>query len=194
MTRRTAGVAVAIAALAWAAPARAGDPIMPLSQVHRGMHCTGYSVVQGTDISSFHADVIDVVSAAGSDTGEPGILIQVSGPAVDSTGIGEGFSGSPIYCPDDHGVQRNIGAIGFGVGDYGNRKALATPIEAILGESVNPPRGGFGSRRARGRGRPLRAPVTITRPSSRVRPPVAPARPPAPRDVLAAPSPPRPRV
>src|SRR5436305_720352 len=82
MRRRTAGLAVAIAALAWAAPAQAGDPIMPLSQVHRGMHCTGYSVVQGTDISSFHADVIDVVSAGGSDTGEPAILIQASGPAV----------------------------------------------------------------------------------------------------------------
>src|SRR5256885_13041125 len=108
MTRRTAGLAVAIAALAWAAPARAGDPTMPLSQVHRGMHCTGYSVVQGTDISSFHADVIDVVSSGGSDTREPAILIQASGPAVDATGIAEGFSRSPIYCPDDHGVQRNI--------------------------------------------------------------------------------------
>src|SRR5204862_3535803 len=107
MTRRTAGLAVAIAALAWAAPARAGDPIMPLSQVHRGMHCTGYTVVHGTDISSFDADVIDVISASGSDTAEPAILIQASGPAVDSTGIAETYSGSPIYCPDAHGVQRN---------------------------------------------------------------------------------------
>src|SRR5437763_16110352 len=112
MTRRTAGLAVTIAALAWAAPARAGDPIMPLSQVHKGMHCTAYSVIQGTDISSFNADVIDVT--------EDGILINSSGPAVDSTGIGEGFSGSPIYCKDSQGVARVIGAIAAGIGDYGN--------------------------------------------------------------------------
>ena len=96
MNRLPAALAGLLGALAFAAPAQAGDPIMPLSQVHRGMHCTGYSVVQGTDISSFHADVIDVVSSGGSDTGEPAILIQASGPAVDATGIAEGFSGSPI--------------------------------------------------------------------------------------------------
>src|SRR2546423_13680761 len=126
MRRRTAGLAVAVAGLGGAGPARAGDPIMPLSQVHRGMHCTGYSVVQGTDISSFHADVIDVVSSGGSDTGEPAILIQASGPAVDATGIAEGFSGSPIYCPDDHGGQPNIGAIGLGGGGFRHKKAPGT--------------------------------------------------------------------
>jgi len=89
MNRLPAALAVAVASLLLAAPARAGDPIMPLSQVHKGMHCTAYSVIQGTDISSFNADVIDVT--------EDGILINSSGPAVDSTGIGEGFSGSPIY-------------------------------------------------------------------------------------------------
>src|SRR3954465_11898907 len=103
MTRRTTGLAVAIAALAWAAPARAGDPIMPLSEVHSGMHCTGYSVVQGTDISSFDADVVDVVAGAPSEDGAR-ILIEASGPAVDRTGIGPGFSGSPIYCPDGAGT------------------------------------------------------------------------------------------
>ena len=50
------------AALASAAPAAAaGDPIMPLSQVRSGMHCTGYSVVRGTAISSFDVEVLDVV-------------------------------------------------------------------------------------------------------------------------------------
>src|SRR5205823_9214934 len=107
------------------------DPIMPLSQVHKGMHCTAYSVIQGTDISSFDVDVIDVT--------EDGILINASGPAVDSTGIGEGFSGSPIYCPDSQGVARNICAIAAGIGDYGNHKALATPIERILASPVEAP-------------------------------------------------------
>src|SRR4051812_10426188 len=103
-------LAAAVAALLVpAAPAlAAGDPIMPLSDVHAGMHCTGYSVVRGTDISSFDVDVVDVADGYGLPTA-PAILVDVSGPAVDATGIGPGFSGSPIYCADAAGVMRNIG-------------------------------------------------------------------------------------
>jgi hypothetical protein len=153
MKRLPALLAGLLGALAFAAPAQAGDPIMPLSQVHRGMHCTGYSVIRGTDISSFDVDVIDVT--------EDGILISASGPAVDQTGIGEGFSGSPIYCQDSQGVARNIGAIAAGIGDYGNHKALATPIEQMLTEPVVPPsRNGAGTAPRRGAQPPL-PPLTI---------------------------------
>ena len=101
-------VAAAVAALLVpAAPAFAGDPTMPLWQVSAGMRCTGYSVVQGTTISSFNVDVLDV--AGGEATAGARILIGVSGPAVDATGIGPGFSGSPIYCPDGAGTSRLMG-------------------------------------------------------------------------------------
>jgi hypothetical protein len=146
--------AAALATLAAAAPAQAGDPIMPLDQVHKGMQCTGYSVIQGTTISSFDVEVIDVTPA--------GILISASGPAVDGTGLGEGFSGSPIYCDDGDGVQRNIGAVGYGIGEYGNRKALATPIETILASPVNPPRHRSAHGKLDARMRPLLAPLTIS--------------------------------
>jgi hypothetical protein len=126
--------------LAVAAPASAaGDFIMPLSQVHSGMRCTGYSVVRGTDISSFDVEVLDVVDGDPSEDG-PRILVQVSGPAVDSTGIGPGFSGSPIYCRDESGTQRNIGAISESIGEYGGKVVLATPIEAILSNKVDAPK------------------------------------------------------
>src|SRR3954467_12674745 len=103
MNRSPALLAGLLSALAFASPANAGDPIMPLSQVHRGMHCTGYSVIRGTDISSFNVDLIAL-------TGD-GILFNASGPAVDETGIGEGFSVFPFYCKDSQGVALNIGAI-----------------------------------------------------------------------------------
>ncbi|MDX6639322.1 MAG: hypothetical protein QOF12_333, partial [Solirubrobacteraceae bacterium] len=108
----------ALALLVPAAPAAAaGDPIMPLSQVQRGMHCTGYSVVFGTDIASFDVLVDDVVTDA-SNTAD--ILVTVSGPAVDATGVGPGFSGSPVYCPSpSDGTPEVIGAISEGIGDYG---------------------------------------------------------------------------
>src|SRR3954469_3964599 len=132
-------LAAAVAAvLASAGPAFAGDPIMPLSDVHAGMHCTGYSVIHGTDISPFGVDVLDVADGDAVSV-PPRILVQVSGPAVDATGIGPGFSGSPIYCTDSLGVSRNIGAISESIGEYGGRTALATPIESILATPLDPP-------------------------------------------------------
>src|SRR3954452_14413276 len=90
--------ASALALLTAAAPAGAAEPIMPLSQVHRGMKCTGLTVIQGTDISSFDVEVLDVVAGDPGDR-QPLILVRASGPAVDPTGIAEGFSGSPPPLP-----------------------------------------------------------------------------------------------
>jgi hypothetical protein len=151
MRTRTA-VATVAALLATAAPAGAeGDPIMPLSQVRQGMRCTAYSVVRGTEVTSFEAEVVDVV---GGDSGSR-ILVKVSGPAVDSTGVGAGFSGSPIYCPDDQGTARNIGAISETIGDYGGKTVLATPIEAILAANPDPVPAAGASRRT------LASPITV---------------------------------
>ncbi len=162
MFRRAALAAtVALLALVAAAPARAGDPIMPLSQVHRGMHCTGYTVIQGTDVSSFDVEVLDVVVAG---TGLQGaqILVRASGPAVAGTGVAAGFSGSPVYCADDGGVQRVIGAIANGLGDYGSSTVLVTPIEAILGETPDPPVGARHDRALLRSARPLATPLTVS--------------------------------
>ncbi|MEY2515632.1 MAG: hypothetical protein QOJ89_2990 [bacterium] len=119
------------------AVADAADPIMPLGEVAAGMHCTALTVVHGTAITSFDVEVLDVIDRQRPDNAR--ILIRVSGAAVDATGIGPGFSGSPIYCPDAAGVARNIGAVSAGIGEYGGRVALATPIEAILAEPIEPP-------------------------------------------------------
>jgi hypothetical protein len=126
--------------LVLAAPARAGDPIMPLEQVGQGQRCTAYSVFQGTRISTFDAEVVDVVAGDRANDA-PRILLRFSGPAIDRTGVGPGFSGSPIYCPDRDGVQRVIGAISESVGEYGGTLALATPIQQILDQPVEPPTG-----------------------------------------------------
>ena len=133
----------------------AGGPIMPLSQVQPGMHCTGETVVQGTTISSFNVDVIDVVEAPGEGAR---ILVQVSGPVVDTTGVAEGYSGSPVYCPDSFGTLENAGAISEGIGQYGNNVVLVTPIEQMLGEPVQPPPD---APRLAARPRPLLGPLTV---------------------------------
>jgi hypothetical protein len=134
-SRLAAGLAALLSLLIPTAAHAAGDPIMPLSQVQSGMVCTGYSVIRGTEITSFEVDVIDVL--AGPDAQ---ILVKVSGPAVDETGIAEGFSGSPVKCVDPaDGVAKTIGAIAQGTGDYGNKLVLVTPIETMLGEQVDVP-------------------------------------------------------
>jgi hypothetical protein len=132
----------------------AGDPIMPLSQVHAGMNCTARTVIHGTAISTFDVHVIDIVQ---DPVQGARILISVSGPAVDQTGVAEGFSGSPIYCSDGI-TDRVIGAISEGIGQYGNNVALATPIEQMLGEPVKPPRN---APRMAFRTHPLAGPLTV---------------------------------
>ena len=146
--------ALALPVLALPAPALAGDPTMPLSQVEPGMTCEGRSVVKGTEISTFDVEVIDVIRE-----GPPylhRILARASGPAVDETGLGFGFSGSPVYCPGPGGPAV-AGAVSEGLGDYGNKLTLLTPIEEILKEPAGPvpPAGIAGAR-------PLAGPLTFT--------------------------------
>ncbi len=134
---------------------------MPLDQVRRGMECTGRTVIQGTAITEFDVLVLDVISG---DSAAPGarILVRTSGPAVDQTGIGPGFSGSPVYCRGSDGVQRVVGAISESIGAYGNFDVLVTPIEQILGET---PEAGASARSApalRRGARPLATPLTVS--------------------------------
>jgi hypothetical protein len=132
-----------------------GGPIMPVSEVHGGMDCAGETVVHGTTISPFGVHVIDIVQ----DPVEGArILVRVSGAAVAGTGVAEGFSGSPVYCPDAVGTMENIGAISEGVGQFGNDVVLVTPIEQMLGEPITPP---SSAPRLAEAGRPLLAPLTV---------------------------------
>ena len=155
---------------------------MPLSQVRPGMDCIGLSVVRGTAVTSFDVEVIDVVRGDNPERG-PRILVRVTGPAVDATGIGPGFSGSPILCRDAAGVQRTAGALSEAVGEFGNEVALATPIEEVLGVSPETP----GTARAAPPSRPLAAPLTVAGLSPSMRRTLGAAARRARRIVLAAP-------
>ena len=134
--RRLVLAAVA-AALAAPAPALAADPILPLAEVPVGAHCTGLTVVRGTDVTSFDVEILDVIGADLPRSAR--ILVRVSGPAVDATGVGPGFSGSPVICTGADGVRRTMGAISETIGEFGGKTVLATPIEAMLAQPAIPP-------------------------------------------------------
>ncbi len=133
---------------------------MPLASVKAGMNCKALSVIRGTAPSEFSAKVLDVIrgdpTAAGSR-----ILVQVSGPAVDATGVGSGFSGSPVYCTGADKVRRNAGAISETVGSFGNKVVLVTPIEQILGEAPDAPRAARSAPALLRAAMPLATPLTV---------------------------------
>jgi hypothetical protein len=120
------------------------------------MQCTGLSVVKGTTISSFDVEILDVIAPEAGLSG-PRILIRVSGPAVDTTGIGPGFSGSPVICDG-----RNAGAISEGLGEYGNHVALATPIEGMLHDRPSAPAAARRDPALLRAARPLQTPLTVS--------------------------------
>ncbi len=148
--------------------ALAADPIMPLSEVQIGMQCTGYSVFKGTAVETFDVEIVDVVGEAAIGATPPALLVKVSGERIDPTGVGPGFSGSPVYCPGADGVAKNAGAIAATIGDYGGKTVLATPIEAIIGTPIPALRTASISRRqalrdARllARAKPLATPISV---------------------------------
>jgi hypothetical protein len=143
-------------ALLPAAVAEAADPIMPLSQVQPGMQCTGDTVISGITISSFAVEVMSVVEAPPQGAM---IMVSVSGPVVDPSGVAFGFSGSPIFCPAADGTPSIIGAISQGIGQYGNSVVLATPIQQMLGQPVLPP---SSAPRLATPTRPLAGPLTVS--------------------------------
>jgi hypothetical protein len=153
--------------LALAAPAGAAEPIMPLAEVQKGMRCTGLSVFEGTAIEPFDVEVVDVI--AGDDAAAaPRILIRVSGERIERTGLGPGFSGSPIICRDREGRDAYAGAISEGIGEYGGLLGLATPMELVVGQPVEPPVGARPAPALRRRARPLAGPLTVSGVSPRV--------------------------
>lgn len=143
---------------------------MPLENVRAGMSCSALSVIRGTGIERFDIEIIDVIRGDSASAG-PRILFRASGPAVDATGIGPGFSGSPILCRDGDGVERNAGAISESIGEYGNKVALATPIELVLGEQPETPRSARRAPALMRRSRRMATPLTVSglsRPMRRV--------------------------
>ena len=59
-------------------------------------------------------------------------------------------------------MHRTVGAIAYGVGEYGNKVGLATAIEAVLGEPVDVPRGARRAPEIVRSARSLAGPLTVT--------------------------------
>lgn len=119
--------------LAFASSASAaGEPILPLSEIKPPLDCTAKSVLSGTTPTEFPAKIKDIYR----DGQNAWLLVEVSG-AAELSGIAAGMSGSPVYCPTASGPAI-AGALSYGIGEWGDRVGLATPIEAMLGQDTFP--------------------------------------------------------
>ncbi len=112
--------------------------VFPESSLKAGMTGTGYTVIQGTKPVAFGVKVLGVLPD-GIAPGVDFVAIQVSGWAVQKTGIAAGFSGSPVYIDG-----KLAGAVSYGF--YASDPTIGgmTPAQPMV-DLFGYPTGTFGA-------------------------------------------------
>jgi hypothetical protein len=106
-------------------PVRASTLTMPLEQVKTGMMGKGKTVFLGGDIAEFDVEILGII-----ENNQPKrsiILAKLSGQGLESTGIIQGMSGSPVYIGG-----KLIGAVAYSFPFAKEPIAGITPIEEML--------------------------------------------------------------
>jgi len=117
---------------AQSAPAPAGPPpstggIFPLSQVHRGLTGTAWTVFTGSQPEPMQVEILGVLRGARG-PGHDMILAQLHGAKPEYTGVVAGMSGSPVYIGN-----RLLGSLSYRIGQFSKDPiAGITPIEQML--------------------------------------------------------------
>ena len=127
----------ALLLLAWisGAPLRAAEPqgdYWAIDDIQPGMKGIGKTVLKGTELSTFEAEIIGVMKniAPGRDM----VLARLSGANLEYTGVIAGMSGSPIYIDG-----RLLGAVAY-AWSYGKEPiAGITPFVQMRGMALPSP-------------------------------------------------------
>jgi len=109
------------------APPPSTGGFFPLSEVHRGLTATAWTVFSGTTPEPMDVEVLGVLRGARG-PGHDMILARLSGPRAEYTGVVAGMSGSPVYVG-----TRLLGSVSYRFGQF-SKEAIAgiTPIEQML--------------------------------------------------------------
>jgi hypothetical protein len=127
-----AGLLWPVTAGAQQAETPAGPPpstggFYPLSQVHRGLKATAWTVFAGTSPEPMEVEILGVLKGARG-PGHDMILAQLKGAKPGYTGVVAGMSGSPVYIGD-----KLLGSLSFRIGQFSKDPiAGITPIEQML--------------------------------------------------------------
>ncbi|HUI44173.1 MAG TPA: SpoIVB peptidase S55 domain-containing protein [Terriglobia bacterium] len=120
-----------MALLLWPAPSpvqggQEPTTFFPLSDVHAGLKGVGKTVFQGDTVSEFQVEVLGVLKNVLAPK-HNAILVRLSGPEVEKTGVVAGMSGSPVYVDG-----KLVGAVAVSFPFSKEPYGLVTPIEDML--------------------------------------------------------------
>lgn len=104
----------------------------PLSEIRPGLIGVGKTVFEGNQVSEFQVEILGVLRNVLAPK-HNAILVRLSGPNVEKTGVVAGMSGSPVYV-DGKLVGAVAIAFPFSKEPYG----LVTPIESMLAVTPGP--------------------------------------------------------
>jgi SpoIVB peptidase S55 len=116
---------VAMGFVALGLTAQAATLVLPLSQVKPGMKGRGKSVFQGQTAEEFEVEVLGVLENAQPKRNI--IMARLKGRGLESTGVIQGMSGSPVYVDG-----KLIGAVAYGFSFSKEAIAGITPIEEMM--------------------------------------------------------------
>ena len=106
-------------------PATTG--FFPLSQVHRGLLGTAWTVFQGATPEPMQVEILGILRGARG-PGQDMILARLHGTKADFTGVVEGMSGSPVYIG-----SKLLGSLSYRIGQFSKEPiAGITPIQQML--------------------------------------------------------------
>ncbi|MFP5249810.1 MAG: SpoIVB peptidase S55, partial [Acidobacteriota bacterium] len=98
-----------------------------LSQVHRGLTGTAWTVFQGSKPEPIPVQILGVLRGARG-PGQDMILAKLGGAKAEYTGVVEGMSGSPVYIGD-----KLLGSLSYRIGQFSKDPiAGITPIQQML--------------------------------------------------------------
>lgn len=104
-----------------------GGGFFPLSEVHRGLMGTAWTVFTGTKPEPMQVEILGVLRGARG-PGQDMILAQLHGAKPEYTGVVAGMSGSPVYIGN-----RLLGSLSYRIGQFSKDPiAGITPIAQML--------------------------------------------------------------
>lgn len=110
-----------------AAPPRRNEGFFPLSEVHRGLTGTAWTVFTGDKPEPMAVEILGVLRGARG-PGHDMILAQLHGTKAEYTGVVAGMSGSPVYIGN-----KLLGSLSYRIGQFSKDPiAGITPIEQML--------------------------------------------------------------
>ena len=99
----------------------------PLSEVHKGLTATAWTVFEGDKPEPMQVEILGILRGARG-PGQDMILAQLHGAHPEYTGVVAGMSGSPVYIGN-----RLLGSLSYRIGEFSKDPiAGITPIEQML--------------------------------------------------------------